>query len=274
MKIKPCIALSPTPSEFAPLYFAGNLSKGFEVALALGFKGVELNLKNSEELNQAEILEWSEAYNLPVVSIGTGQSYFADGLSISDVRVEVQEKVRERLKGHIRFASKLKAQVVLGSIRGKLDDSSLKSKRAGYKVAVDAVKELADFAADMDVKLTVEPINRYETNFINTAMDAVDFVTHVNADNVGIVIDTFHMNIEEQDFVESIYFVGERLWHCHLVDSNRYALGMGHIDFVKICHALEGIGYEGYVSAEVVPIPDDMTSAKTWIETFYKLVQK
>jgi 5-keto-L-gluconate epimerase len=260
-----CMALSPTKAEFAPLLFAGNLDQGIEVAAELGYNGVELNLLDSARLDQEAILKKLEECNIQVPSIGTGQSYFQENLSLADTCVQTQTAVRERLQEHIKFANRLGAAVVLGSIRGKLDTSSPEARLACYQIAVDAVRESADFAAAIGTRLTIEPINRYETNFLNTIAETLEFIQIVGRRNVGLLADTFHMNIEEGDMVAGLKAGGSLLWHVHFADSNRYAPGMGHLNFPELAGALKDVGYNGYISAEIIPVPDSLSAAKAWM---------
>jgi sugar phosphate isomerase/epimerase len=269
--MKTCVALTPRRTQFAPLLFAGDLQHGMERAAELGYDGVELNLRDPEELDQEAILSWSRELDLEVPSIGTGQSYFVDGLSLAVPDPANQAAVRRRLEGLIRFAARLGAQVVLGSIRGSLDASSDEARQTGYRAAVEASRELADYASGHGVSLTVEPINRYETNFLNTIAETLEFIDTVGAPNLGLLADTFHMNIEEASMTEPLIAAGNRLWHVHLVDSNRCAPGMGHTDFAPIVSALVAAGYSGYLSGEVLPVPDDETAAAHWIQAVRRL---
>lgn len=272
--MKCCVALSPTKANFAPLLFAGDLNLGMQMAAKLGFDGVELNLRDSTRLDQDAVLSEVHALGLQVPSIGTGQSYFHENLSLANPFSENQTAVRQRLRGHIEFAEKLGAAVVLGSIRGKLNSDSPNTRDAGYRIAVDAVQELSDFAGPRGVRLTIEPINRYETNFLNTIREAIDFARAVGRPNVGILADTFHMNIEEPNIVESLRHAGALLFHVHYADSNRYAPGMGHLDFAQITETLIGIGYDGYLSAEIIPVPNSLEAAGCWMQTIRPLIKR
>ena len=272
LMIKTCLALSPTPANFAPLLFAGNLNAGMQAAAELGFDGVEFNLLDSEQLDQGEILKEVRDLKLEVAAFGTGQSYFQDNLSLADTRAKVQNRVRERLRGHIRFASKLGAKVILGSIRGKLDTQSKESQEAGYRIAVDAVRELATYANQFDVLLVIEPINRYETNFLNTIQETLAFINAVGHPNVGLLADTFHMNIEEPSMSDSLKSGRNLLRHVHFADSNRYAPGMGHIDFAELIRSLKEMGYNGYASGEIIPVPDSYVAAKRWMDTIHTML--
>lgn len=268
--MKTCMAVSPTPANFAPLLFAGDIHSGLAQAAALGFEGVEFNLRDSEELDQQGIVNWLEEFNLQAPSFGTGQSYFVDQLSLADTDREVQRKILERMQGHVRFAEKVGALVVLGSVRGVLDISSEEKKDACYAAALRSTHSLAVYAQDHGVKLAVEPINRYETNFINTIEETLNFIAAVEAPNIGLLIDTFHMNIEEASMTAGILAARDLLWHVHLVDSNRCAPGMGHTDFGPIIDALAQIEYSGFLSAEILPIPDDFKAAQAWMDSTSK----
>ena len=116
--------------------------------------------------------------------------------------------------------------------------------------------------------LLYEPINRYETNLINTLGDAATMLAGLATQHVKILADLYHMNIEETNLADAIRAAGPRIGHVHFADSNRRAAGMGHTDFGPIVAALRDAGYAGYLSAEVLPLPDPLTAAKQTIESF------
>jgi sugar phosphate isomerase/epimerase len=266
------LATSPDKANFAPLIFAGHLNRGMQRAAELGFDGLELNIRDSHAIDKDLIIEGCRSLGLTVPSFGTGQSYFADGLSLANPDGSVQQLLLERMRGHIQFAAEMNASVVLGSIRGKLDSSSAKGRKVCYETALETTRSLAEYAESLKVKLTVEPINRYETNFINTIEEAMEFIDGIGSINVGVLIDTFHMNIEEPSMTKGILKAGERIWHVHLADSNRCAPGMGHLNFNEIVEALGAVGYSGFLSAEILPVPDDLTAARRWIEMTRQLI--
>ncbi len=103
------------------------------------------------------------------------------------------------------------------------------------------------------IKLFVEVWNRYDTYLLNRAEQGRAFVKMVNKPNVGVMLDTFHLNIEEVDMAQAILDCKGCLYHLHVGDSNRAAPGMGHMDFRPIMKALAEIGYQGYVTMELVP---------------------
>jgi sugar phosphate isomerase/epimerase len=116
--------------------------------------------------------------------------------------------------------------------------------------AAPILSELCKFAADNGVRLVLEPLNRYNTPFCTTAKDAVRIVSLVSDNSLGILLDTFHMNIEEDSFETAIESAGGLLGHTHFADNNRKMPGFGHIDFHTIKKSLRKIGYKRYLSFE------------------------
>jgi sugar phosphate isomerase/epimerase len=108
-------------------------------------------------------------------------------------------------------------------------------------------------------------MNRYETDLIHNATDGLDLINRVGADNFGLLLDTFHMNIEDADIGSSIRTCGDRIFHFHVADSNRWHPGAGHLDFAGILEELENTGYQGFVSGEFMPLPDADTAAANGI---------
>jgi len=112
------------------------------------------------------------------------------------------------------------------------------------------------------VRFALEPMNRYETDLIHTAADGLELIERVGKENFGLLLDTFHMNIEDADIGESIRTCGDRIFHFHVADSNRWYPGAGHLDFGGILDELEKTGYQGFVSGEFMPLPDADTAAE------------
>jgi sugar phosphate isomerase/epimerase len=97
---------------------------------------------------------------------------------------------------------------------------------------------------------------------INNLAEGLELLEQVDAPNMGLMPDTFHMNIEEPDIEDSIRACGDRIFHVHVADSNRWYPGAGHLDFASILIALASTGYQGYVSGEFMPVPDPDTAAQ------------
>jgi 5-keto-L-gluconate epimerase len=125
-----------------------------------------------------------------------------------------------------------------------------------------ALAEGCAAAEKAGVRIALEPINRYETPFVNTAQEGVNLIRRVGAANLGLLLDTFHMNIEEPSIESSIRTTAGSIFHFHVADSNRWHPGAGHLDFASILAALTSTGYAGFVSGEFLPRPDAQTAAE------------
>jgi D-psicose/D-tagatose/L-ribulose 3-epimerase len=123
-------------------------------------------------------------------------------------------------------------------------------KEAVIQKAIPLLNTLTKFAKDYGVHILVEPLNRYNTPFCSSAKDAFVIANKVNHDNFGLLLDTFHMNIEEDSLEDTILKSGKLLRHMHLADNNRKMPGYAHINFQSIMRSLFGIGYNGYASFE------------------------
>jgi D-psicose/D-tagatose/L-ribulose 3-epimerase len=143
---------------------------------------------------------------------------------------------------------------------------------------VPILSDLAKYANDRGIQTLLEPLNRYSTPYCTTAADAVAIVQKINQDNFGVLLDTFHMNIEEDSFENAITSTQGLLHHVHFADNNRKMPGLGHIDFKTIMKALKRIGYNNeYISFEP-NLTSDRHSADTefglnFIKSLYKQIE-
>jgi sugar phosphate isomerase/epimerase len=131
---------------------------------------------------------------------------------------------------------------------------------------VEAIQRCAEVAEGSRARFALEPMNRYETDLIHTVEDGLELIERVGKENFGLLLDTFHMNIEEADIGESIRACGDRIFHFHVADSNRWYPGAGHLDFADILETLASTGYEGFVSGEFMPVPDADSAAQLAID--------
>jgi sugar phosphate isomerase/epimerase len=273
--VKFSIALSPVKSVFSPLLYSGDLMRGVIRAAEIGYDGVELNIRDVTSEKLDDFVSITKSYHLSIVALGTGQSYLTDGWSILSKDSSIRNKLFNRLKSHTDFCSKTGAKLILGGVFGKLEGND-EEKEKQKENAAEFVGELARYASKNGVDLLLEPINRYETNFLNTIDQALQFIKILDCLNVYVLPDTFHMNIEEEDPSSAIKKAGEKIKHFHVADSNRFAAGSGHIDFREVLKALESIKYDGFASGEFVPLPDDDTAASNhllYLKKVYTLSQ-
>lgn len=268
LKISACI--SPNMAEFAPLLFAGHIDEGLTAAHKYGYDGVELNILDSGQLDQKQLLKQIRQLELDVFAIATGQSFITHGLSLYNPDAERQQKAIERLKAHINFAAEIGCYVIVGGMRGKLSPVDAQNPEI-IDAGNTALASVDRYAFDHGVSLLLEPINRYETNVVNTVAEAIELLEKIGSSNIKLLLDTFHMNIEEQSFEKSFLSAGDRLGYVHFADSNRLAPGWGHLDFRKVISTLNQMQYQGAVGMEILPKPDSDKAIRQAIEHVKKL---
>lgn len=265
------VCLSPIKSPFSPLLFSGDLEEGFNNAANLGYSGVDLSLLDSAALDQDWIIGKAQSCKLRIYTIATGQTYYNDGYSLYSAEADKIDMAVARIRSHIDFASRLGAMVIIGGVRGKVtagdDQARLRQEQSGRQAICQCLKH----AEDKGVTLLLEPINRYETNVINTLQEGMSFIEEVGSENLKLLPDVFHMNIEERSIDESIIQYKSHIGFIHFADSNRQAPGLGHIDFRKILSTLEEIKYENAIGLEILPKPDDFSAAKQAISHLKKI---
>ncbi len=136
-----------------------------------------------------------------------------------------------------------------------VDYSKPVSKEIVRKISIESVREMADYAKPLDITLTLEVVNRFEHFLINDAREAVDFVKDIDRDNVKVMLDSFHMNIEEDSFRDAILTAGKHLGHFHVGEANRKVPGKGRLPWAEMGKALRDIGYDGTVVMEPFVCP-------------------
>jgi sugar phosphate isomerase/epimerase len=256
------VSLSPTRSRFAPILFAGDLDEGLAAASRLGYDGIELSLLDSSRVDRASLIAKLRDLNLRVFTIATGQTYITDGCSLYHADAGKRQKAVDRVRGHIDFAAELKCAVIVGGIRGRIEASDGKTSAILAEKGRAAIASCVEHARRCGITVLLEPINRYESNAVNTLEEGLRMIEALGGKGVKLLPDTFHMNIEEASLAKSIAQAGSAVGYIHFADSNRLAPGWGHIDFGEVLAALQRIGYQGPVGIEVLPLPDDRASAE------------
>jgi sugar phosphate isomerase/epimerase len=259
--VKLGIVISTHLTRFDAVAFQGEVLDHLRSVARLGYDGVELAVRDPAQLEVAALQAALAQANLSVVAIGTGQAWTDEGLSFTSADPAVRAAARRRFHSQLALAARLQSLVIVGLIRGVASPETGRAQAMAW--LAEALRDGAAAAADLGVALVVEPLNRYETNLVNTVAEGLALLDQVGAGNVGLLADTFHMNIEEPSIEASLRLAGPRLRHFHAADSNRHYPGAGHLDFGRILRALhDEAGYQGWISVEVLPEPSAETAAE------------
>lgn len=238
---------------FSP-YSGKEWEEGMEWVSESGFDAVEIILSDPNLLNLNALIKKIEALSLPVSTISTGQAMGLEGLSMSSYSSEVRQRTIQRVKDDIDFATMLgNPHVTIGLIRGRGGQAEFEIE---HKLLVRSLDVVTEYAAKKGIVLNLEAINRYECAHLNSSQSVLDVMAELgNPENVGILYDTFHSNIEDADMLETIRALKGRIANVHFADSNRRLPGEGHLNFAEIVSTLEEIGYVHYVALEVLNNP-------------------
>lgn len=260
--MKLCLVISVEDTAFDAVPVRGGWDAGIRTAAALGYDGVELAIRDPAQVDAQRLRETLDDAGLTVPAIGTGQAYLKDGLSLTSDDAGVRLRALERVAIHLRLAAHLRAAVIIGLIRGRLAGDRERTDRR----LLDALQQLLPAADRLGVRVLIEPINRYETDYLVTVDETLALIEQAKSPQLGVLADLFHMNIEEVSIEQALRRAGSRLGHVHAADSNRHAPGWGHLDFPRIVAVLRDIGYRGYLSAEILPRPDPVSAARQVVE--------
>jgi 5-keto-L-gluconate epimerase len=261
MSLRLSTVLSTQPAQFDAIVYKGDVDDNIGRIAEIGYDGVELAVRDPALLDVDGLEQSLRKHGLAVPALGTGQAYGEEKLSFTAVDPDVRSRAIARIKNHIELAQRFNAVVIVGLIRGVTPPGA--DKVQAMRWLVQALGECCEDAMRADVRLVLEPINRYETDLINTVEEALLLLERVGCSNLGLLPDTFHMNIEEPSIEHSMRKAAPALFHFHVADSNRWYPGAGHLDFKSILLVLkEELNYTGWISAETLPYPDPRTAAE------------
>lgn len=210
----------------------------------MGFDLIEIPLDEPELVDYEEVarLVREQGLNLSVcAAMGPERDLIHPE---EETRVCGMDYVRECVDAAVAMGS---AKVVgpLYSAVGRCWQSTDAQRAREEELLVEQLSVLADYASDRGVTLGVEPLNRFETSFINLTSQAVEIVDRVDSPSCQIILDIFHLGIEEKDLRRAIEAAGDRLCHVHAAENDRGIPGTGHLPWKDIASGLENIGYEG-----------------------------
>ncbi|MFX1234449.1 MAG: sugar phosphate isomerase/epimerase family protein [Promethearchaeota archaeon] len=237
----------------------------------LHYKGVELSLLEPEKIEVKKILEIIDSYQMKIPALGTGATFLRFGYSLGSDNEPIRKKAIERIKKYVEFAREIESKVIIGLIRGRYRfDSNPKKERLNI---IHSLKECCWIAHNNNVELVFEPINQFEVDSFNTIAQSLELLKEIGSDNLKLLIDTFHIYLEEDSgFIwEDLKEVAPLVGHLHLADTNRRAPGSGHFDFKTFLEIFKRSKYDGFASIETIMKPSFEEVARNSSE-YLKLV--
>ena len=265
--IRSAVTISLVPeARGGPFVFWDGLDDGCTRAAAHGFDAVEIFPPSADALDATELKSILSRHKLQLAAIGSGAGWVKHKLRLTDPDSAIRRKAIPFITALIDLAGQFGAPTIIGSMQGRWDDGV--SREHAMMWLAEALEELGARAARHNTPVLYEPLNRYETNLFTRVAEAREFLRPLRAQNILLLCDLFHMNVEEQNIAAALRMAGDKLGHVHFADSNRHAAGFGHTDFAAISQTLREMDYHGYASAEVLPLPDSDAAAKQTIASF------
>ncbi len=215
----------------------------------LGYDDLEVGFDGFSELDPGRLRDALEA-------AGLGSVVVAFCLPERDVSSS-DRAVRDAGISYVTEAADLAAQIGAGVVAGPLAHPPARARAlpvaertAERERAAESLRQIAEHCGERDVRIGIEQLSRYDSDMFNTAEESLAFLAEVDHPAAGLLLDTFHMQIEERSIGEAIRAVGDKLVHFHAAESHRGEIGTGQVDWPDVFLALRDIDYERCVSVE------------------------
>jgi D-psicose/D-tagatose/L-ribulose 3-epimerase len=212
-----------------------------------GFDGVEVALFRPSQLEASAIRKAVEANKLECTVCGV----FPKEFSLVDSDPAVRQRTRSHLSDCIKATAEAGAHVIAGPLYAPVGYLPGRRRTADeWQWVVETYQELGPVLARHDVSVGIEPLNRFETYFLNTTADGVALCEQIGDPRVGLLWDTFHANIEEKSLGNTVRMAGPHLKHVHTCENDRGIPGTGHVDWAGVFRALREVQYDGWLTIE------------------------
>ncbi|MCA9177924.1 MAG: sugar phosphate isomerase/epimerase [Planctomycetales bacterium] len=265
--MKSCVTVSLVEeARGGPFVLWDDLPAAAARAAELGYDAIEIFAPGPDAVDPVALRGLLDQHGLALAAVGTGAGWVKQRLQLADPDAGKRRAAIDFVRSMIDFGGPFGAPAIIGSMQGRSGDGVDKPTALGY--LAEALEVLGEHASQHGVPLIYEPLNRYETNQVNTVADGVCLLERLSTRNVTLLADLFHMNIEESSIPDALRQGGTHIGHVHFVDSNRRPVGHGHLDMRPVIGALREIGYAGYLSAEAFPYPSPDAAAEQTIRAF------
>jgi len=214
-----------------------------------GYDAVELQIADPLTFDKTRVAATLDRAGLPLCAFQTGTSYATRGNCLCTANPTVRHRTTDLLKRFADLAAELRVVMVVGSLQGRLTDEP--DRAAGSARIAEALREVGEHATGVGAVIAFEPVNHGEVGFHNTIAEATSLVRQLALPGVRLMVDAFHMNIEERDMLAPLVGVADLLAHVHLSETNRDVLGEGHWPTGAFLRELARIGYHGFCSVGV-----------------------
>jgi D-psicose/D-tagatose/L-ribulose 3-epimerase len=221
----------------------------FDRVAELGYDVIEVCIEDPQRITSEWLAQESRRTGIDVGICGA----FGPDRDVSDPDPRRREDGMAYLRGCVDVAAAVGSPHVAGpmfSATGRAELLEPGERQARWRNAVESLRTVADYAGDRGVRLAIEPLNRFETDMVNTVEQGLNLCDDIGRENVGLLVDTFHMNIEEKDIAGAVRSAGSRIFHVQVSENDRGTPGSGHVPWDSFFDSLKDIDYSGQIVVE------------------------
>jgi sugar phosphate isomerase/epimerase len=269
MKSAATVCLIPELAK-GPFLYSGDLVDSCRRAAEAGFDAVELLIPSADAVSPATLGKLLGDHGLKLSGISTGAAFLLEHLHLCCPEPDRRRRALAFAERIVDLAGALGGFAIVGLVKGVVEPGVERSTAMAW--LGEGLDALGRRAARHGVPLILEPLNRYESSWINRLDEGVDLIHSLGTENVRLLADLFHMNIEETSIPAALRGASRYVGHVHFADSNRRAMGYGHTDTMEIGRVLREIGYDGYLTAEILPYPDADRAARQTVQAFRQYI--
>ena len=254
-----------TPEVNVPLMaFCGDFEQNVADIKAIGYEAIELFVRSPKEMRVDDVRRVIDRSGLEVAAIATNPAMLQDGLNLLHPDADIRRQAVERVIDLIDFSAEYHAPVCIGKYRGQIWKGD---EDAAWRELGKALKRICDHAGEKGASIMLEPQTKNGINNLNTTAETSRWIDSLGFNNLGILYDTYHGQLDETSVASGIVEAGGKIGFVHLSDSNRLPPGTGNIDFADSLAVLKAIGFDGYLSMEIAQRPSGRVAAETAFKT-------
>lgn len=253
---------TPDVEDTKILALTGNLETNLANLAQYGYQGVELMVRKVSTLDAARLRAQCRDLNLEIAAVSSGQLTFEDGLILSAPDETLRKKSVRATQEVVDFTRAVGAKLVnIGTLRGQLP-AKPPEREAAQSAMVKSMHEVLDYARAQDITIAFEPQCRYVGNWHNSTHETYAWMQQFSSPNFRLLFDVYHSMVEDLSLSASLIRYAPHVAHVQVSDSNRRAPGSGQWNFPNVIRLLKAVGYQGFVSVEVVQQPSGLEAAR------------
>ncbi|RGY98877.1 sugar phosphate isomerase/epimerase [Clostridium sp. AM58-1XD] len=259
--MKLCYPVATPDSNVSLMAFWGEkqFENNVKAIAEIGYQGVELLVRDGSQVDEEYIKSILARYGLEAAAVGSSPIFTQEKLTLANKDPENRKLALERAKAGIDFASSFKVPYCIGKFRGNVDEAAAGSTMADL---TETLKAIAEYAAEKEVTVLLEPQSAPGINNLHTVGEVLAKTVEIGAENIGLLLDMFHMDIAEISMCAAVVQSGKRTCFIHASENKRLPVGTGRLSVSDMIEMLKVTGYNGYISVEVLQRPDSYTAAK------------